>query len=318
MQYAMVNNEKVSATPKGVGLCPGCSGEVAARCGDIKMWHWAHRASCSCDFEREPETEWHRKWKQDMPFCDIEHYFKERRADAFYNPLVFEFQNSPISKEDLLERTAYYHDMGHRIVWVFNYTNSPDSFVEDSSQGHAYYRWMHYKPSIMALGNASVFMDIGNNRMIHVMRWHSKGFDGLTISKEGFLRSAENRVMNSFHTVLQYSAMIKDNLDNRVKDLCGKLPDLTGTDEQMEWAHRSRNEVFKAFKDRGFFDGTINQWRATELLYVSYAGFWIDLAKLGDDVTLRGMWALYRKHLLSQEKWLEERAKGSNISSEPI
>jgi len=59
MLYALnKNEEKVRATPEVKGVCPICSCLVVAKCGEIKIWHYAHRNK-DCDSWYEPETKWH-------------------------------------------------------------------------------------------------------------------------------------------------------------------------------------------------------------------------------------------------------------------
>jgi hypothetical protein len=40
---------------------------MIAKCGQIRVWHWAHRAIRTCDPWWEPETKWHRDWKNQFP-----------------------------------------------------------------------------------------------------------------------------------------------------------------------------------------------------------------------------------------------------------
>jgi len=40
---------------------------MIAKCGQHRMWHWAHWKSKACDPWWEPETEWHRSWKNQFP-----------------------------------------------------------------------------------------------------------------------------------------------------------------------------------------------------------------------------------------------------------
>ncbi|QBY00516.1 hypothetical protein E2K80_07005 [Rhodophyticola sp. CCM32] len=63
MRFALLNDQRVEATPGAKGVCPGCNAEMLARCGTKKVWHWAHRGRRHCDHWWENETEWHRDWK---------------------------------------------------------------------------------------------------------------------------------------------------------------------------------------------------------------------------------------------------------------
>ncbi len=122
------------AIPKDTGFCPICGEEVIAKCGDIKIWHWAHKSDFECDSFGEPETKWHLEWKDNFPeetqeviiekniiqTIDKTKPFKElkkHRADVkTKNGLILEFQNSPISPEKIHEREWFYENM----IWILN------------------------------------------------------------------------------------------------------------------------------------------------------------------------------------------------------
>ncbi len=119
------------ASPKDTGFCPICGEEVISKCGDIKIWHWAHKKGIECDSFGEPETKWHLEWKDNFPKeCqevkitkkEESKYFgkdeiKIHRADIQTKEnLIIEFQNSPISSEKIQEREEFYGNM----VWILN------------------------------------------------------------------------------------------------------------------------------------------------------------------------------------------------------
>jgi len=64
MLYAILGDNKIEPTPKQKANCPCCGHDVISRCGELKMWHWAHVVGEICDAWYEPETEWHRNWKK--------------------------------------------------------------------------------------------------------------------------------------------------------------------------------------------------------------------------------------------------------------
>ncbi|WP_363319805.1 competence protein CoiA family protein [Roseovarius sp.] len=70
MRFALVKGERSEPRPTLTGKCPACDNDVLARCGRVRVWHWAHlsvRACRSCDSWWERETEWHRTWKDQFP-----------------------------------------------------------------------------------------------------------------------------------------------------------------------------------------------------------------------------------------------------------
>lgn len=67
MRFSIVDGEKAEAQPKAKGICPHCQSEMLAKCGRVKVWHWAHKGNPPCDPWWESETEWHREWKDRFP-----------------------------------------------------------------------------------------------------------------------------------------------------------------------------------------------------------------------------------------------------------
>lgn len=124
MKYALVNGERQEPQPKLSGSCPNCDRPMLARCGKIKIWHWAHRGKLMCDPWWENETEWHRAWKNQFPkeWHEVIHRSESGEkhiADVKTEQgLVIEFQHSPISPEERQSRNAFYK----KIVWVVDGT----------------------------------------------------------------------------------------------------------------------------------------------------------------------------------------------------
>jgi hypothetical protein len=100
--------------------CPSCHGELIAKCGEIVIWHWAHRAEIDCDPWAEPEGDWHRGWKlwlMESRGASIEVVIGEHRADAVMpNGEVVELQHSAIDPATIREREAFYK----RMLWLYD------------------------------------------------------------------------------------------------------------------------------------------------------------------------------------------------------
>ncbi len=67
MKFALVNGNKVEATKGAKGQCPLCDSDLIAKCGELKINHWAHKGKRNCDPWWENETDWHRSWKGKFP-----------------------------------------------------------------------------------------------------------------------------------------------------------------------------------------------------------------------------------------------------------
>lgn len=122
MQYAInEQGKRVIAYSGGRGVCPVCFSPVLAKVGVINVRHWAHISCDECDNWSEPETLWHRQWKDCVPetWREVvtEKNGKRRRADIMRpDGIAVELQHSSISVEEIVEREAFYGNM----TWIFD------------------------------------------------------------------------------------------------------------------------------------------------------------------------------------------------------
>lgn len=73
MKYALLNGVYVTATPhQKDAICPLCKSKVVAKCGVIKVHHWAHKKGNPCDSWREADSEWRHRWLEHFVDCDVE------------------------------------------------------------------------------------------------------------------------------------------------------------------------------------------------------------------------------------------------------
>jgi len=49
MKFAVFNNNKIEASKGAKGYCPSCGSELIAKCGNVKINHWAHKGNRNCD-----------------------------------------------------------------------------------------------------------------------------------------------------------------------------------------------------------------------------------------------------------------------------
>jgi hypothetical protein len=121
MLIALIDNLRTEAKKGLHGICPECLQPVIAKCGQIKIHHWAHRSKGTCACWWEPETEWHRSWKKHFPVDWQEIYVKdvqknEKHVADIKTPqgFVIEFQHSYINAEKRVSRENFYQNM----IWV--------------------------------------------------------------------------------------------------------------------------------------------------------------------------------------------------------
>lgn len=132
MKFAIVDGIKTEAYKGGRGICPICGSKVLAYCGDIRIHHWKHKRKNKCDTWGEPETEWHRAWKNNYPdewqeVTQIDETTSERHiADVqTEHDLVIEFQHSYINKEERTKRENFYNKM----VWIVDGTRLKNDYT---------------------------------------------------------------------------------------------------------------------------------------------------------------------------------------------
>lgn len=115
------SGSRIRARPGATAICPLCESEMIAKCGRIKIWHWAHKSKCDCDAWSGPETEWHLKWKEAMHEENVEVTIERdgirHRADIIRSDgTVVELQHSSLSRAEVQERELFYGKM----VWLFD------------------------------------------------------------------------------------------------------------------------------------------------------------------------------------------------------
>ena len=124
LRFALIDGERRAPEPGLQGVCPGCDQPVIAKCGEVRVWHWAHSPGHTCDPWKENESEWHRAWKDEFPedWQEIQHSAADGEkhvADVkTHDGWVLEFQRSPISPQQRRARTEFYE----KLAWVVDGT----------------------------------------------------------------------------------------------------------------------------------------------------------------------------------------------------
>lgn len=122
MLVALVGGVRCAPAPGLKGICPSCGQAALAKCGPTNAWHWSHKGQRHCDPWWDNETDWHRGWKQcfDIRWQEIPRWDdggEKHVADVKTSAgMVLEFQNSPMTIEEMQSRERFYEDM----VWVVN------------------------------------------------------------------------------------------------------------------------------------------------------------------------------------------------------
>lgn len=106
------------AEPGLRSTCRACGQELLAKCGSIKIWHWAHRVA-DCDPWASPESQWHLLWKQRLEAAgaDIEVPIDNHRADVvFTDGRILELQGNYLPYDAIQQREAFY---GKQLAWLY-------------------------------------------------------------------------------------------------------------------------------------------------------------------------------------------------------
>jgi competence protein CoiA len=132
VRYAIINDERSEATKGAKGECPSCGAEMIARCGELRVDHWAHKGRRHCDTWWENETDWHRAWKDEFPkeWQEVIHYADdgEKHIADVKTPQgwVLEFQHSAIKSEERMARTEFYP----KLVWIVDGTRRKNDYKQ--------------------------------------------------------------------------------------------------------------------------------------------------------------------------------------------
>ena len=110
---------------KGIhGFCIDCGEEVISKCGTIVSHHFAHTINSNCGSKyHDNKSEWHQEWQHTVvpaiPGKNVEVTISLnnaiKRADLISNSgYIVEFQHSPLSIPERLDREQHYKKM----IWV--------------------------------------------------------------------------------------------------------------------------------------------------------------------------------------------------------
>jgi len=188
MQFAIINGNKTKANPNCQhGLCPLCEKEVIPKCGDINIWHWAHKVLGDCDTWSEGESMWHIDWKNHFHRDHVEIKIGNHRADIYNKQrrLVIELQHSSISSGEIQEREQFYKNM----IWMFD-ARAYNLEIRPKNN-YSTFRWKHPRKSIWAC-KCHVFFDLGYKILKVNKIYHNVpcGGSGYLIDYEDFFKQS--------------------------------------------------------------------------------------------------------------------------------
>lgn len=170
MRFALIKDTRVEATPKTKAICPSCAQSVVAKCGSKRIHHWAHESNKICDNWWEPETEWHRNWKNEFPL-NWQEIIKHDEitgevhiADIWTdNDIIIEFQHSHIDIKEQTSRENFYPNL----IWVIDGTRLKNDFKRFQK---GKYHFSSMKPKVFRTGfSYDIFPSDWINRPVAVI-----------------------------------------------------------------------------------------------------------------------------------------------------
>jgi hypothetical protein len=174
-----VDGERALATKEiRRAACADCTTPMIAKCGDVKVWHWAH-ASEQPGCPSAGESEWHLQWKATGLEGTQEIAVGSRRADVLApGGYAVEFQASSMSGAEVLAREK---DWKRKLIWIFDvrqqYANGqivlrthPDRKPGDAYRNVTY----SYPLERVKVATCRVLLDLDGERLLYVGKW----FDG--------------------------------------------------------------------------------------------------------------------------------------------
>jgi hypothetical protein len=162
------SGDRVEAEPGAKGTCPSCRSPVIAKCGELVVWHWAHKSK-DCDPWAESESRWHSFWKRlAYPDCR-EVTIGPHRADIKSGDRVIELQHSSISSTEIRKREEFYGNM----VWIVDGSVFLKNFSIRPKEGYVTFRWKHPHKGWFA-ATKPIYIDFGSGCLLEVKKLHAE------------------------------------------------------------------------------------------------------------------------------------------------
>lgn len=128
------NNNRVAvenADRNTTYYCPYCNEPLTNKAFSSKCVkpYFSHKQGTKCtDDWNYDMSEWHRAWQEHFPIdcreVPIEYNGVKHRADVCVGKVIFEFQHSAISNEEIQARNQFYTSAGYELIWIFDANNN--------------------------------------------------------------------------------------------------------------------------------------------------------------------------------------------------
>lgn len=177
-------------------FCPYCGAPLITKKGEVRRHHFSHKSGCACtdSWDREYDmSDWHFLWQARFPKTNKEIRLSLgktcHRADVVIGRTVIEFQKSPLRQQSFNDRNVFYHDLGYKVVWLFDLREPFDAgqIREDAGESGVFV-WDNPKRAFNAYdldaGNIDLFFqlkDEGPGCIVKVGRASLSGFESFEV-----------------------------------------------------------------------------------------------------------------------------------------
>lgn len=204
------------ALPDEVYCCPSCEEELTQRHGPTNEHCFAHKKGTECD-AWGCMGEWHNAWQDSFPEENREVVLKSgdetHRADVYINNIILEFQDSPISSDELRKRINFYTKQG-TLIFIFNQTKR---YI---SQKDNICFWTDASRSIIPPNNINYFVILETEKELLLVNKQLSNWSRFSIlesyTREEFIKSIHNSQF--FMTIYQMQAESLKEDNKRLKD----------------------------------------------------------------------------------------------------
>ena len=171
--------------------CPFCGVPLITKKGNIRQHHFAHSLSYQCKdtWERNKTYDmspWHNNWQKIFPKENQEVRLSlgetKHRADVMIGRTIVEFQHSIISEKIFDDRNNFYHNLGYKVVWLFDmsdiYMSGNLQFRESGDR--LYFTWNNPKKAFNSYdikrGNIDLFFQF-SEEIVRVLDVSEFGYE---------------------------------------------------------------------------------------------------------------------------------------------
>lgn len=197
MLIAVQNQKRIKAYKGAENCsCPICNQEVVAKCGELMIWHFAHKTNDNNCIFGKGKGNWHYLWQNKFPIDCVEYKKDNHIADIFIKETAIELQESPISLEEIKERNLSW---GDNTIWIVSAdkpgfeeqmvndinTGEHSNNIYDNLYGLSFnskntkWYWRYPKKALL-FGCKNLYFDLGeySQRLLHILTVESDLFVG--------------------------------------------------------------------------------------------------------------------------------------------